>query len=494
MADANWVREYQDGEIVAGTPYRVIRLLGAGGMGSVYEVEHIELGRHYVLKSLLRTLASRQDLIARMRNEWRALGRLRHPNIVDVINAGTTSSDVPYYVMELLQGETVRERLARVGKVPIGEAVRIAQATLLGLAAAHAIGVIHRDIKPANIFLTKEGAVKVLDFGIAQTRMMGMPKITAQGLAIGTPRYMSPEQASGEKADARSDVYATGLLLFEMMAGHGPFDDLGDSTQQMLAHLHRPARPLSELIELPAELEALIARALAKAPRERPRSAQYMAAELAPFAALAVSAPPRLLGSSRPPMSTSPTPPAVVLGVDALPEEAGTPIQNVSGVLLDSEWEQPTKEPPSVPAPTLERVPSVRPPEPAPVAARENSPMRRVVNAAPLAAAVAVGLVVGVAVVAFGAAHRPTLDRPAAAAAALTAPMAAPRAVSSASVAHTEAALQAASVSSEAPPRPTEPATHKGRKRPSVPANETMGPGAHATTEADGTRLPPSGL
>src|SRR3954447_10669466 len=105
MADSNWVREYRDDEIVEGTPYRIVRLLGTGGMGSVYEVEHVELGRRYVLKPLLRTLASRQDLIIRMRNEWRALGQLKHANIVDVINAGTSTQGIPYYVMELLKGE-----------------------------------------------------------------------------------------------------------------------------------------------------------------------------------------------------------------------------------------------------------------------------------------------------------------------------------------------------------------------------------------------------
>src|SRR5262245_32194551 len=146
MADDNWTREYQDGDLVPGTPYRVITLLAAGGMGSVYVVEHVELGRRYVLKSLLRTLASRGDLAARMRNEWRGLGRLRHPNIVDVINAGATPDGVPYYVMEHLNGETVRDRLERKGRFPSDHAVRIAQATLLGLGAAHAIGVVHRDV------------------------------------------------------------------------------------------------------------------------------------------------------------------------------------------------------------------------------------------------------------------------------------------------------------------------------------------------------------
>src|SRR5579859_6138902 len=135
MADENWTREYEDGDVVPGTPYRVVTLLGAGGMGSVYIVEHVELGRRYVLKSLLHTLAKRRDLIARMRNEWRSLGQLHNPHIVDVINAGATPDGVPYYVMELLSGETVRDRLARQGKLPFDQAVRIAQATLVGLAA-----------------------------------------------------------------------------------------------------------------------------------------------------------------------------------------------------------------------------------------------------------------------------------------------------------------------------------------------------------------------
>src|SRR6266540_2923516 len=429
MADANWVREYQDGEIVPGTPYRVIRLLGAGGMGSVYEVEHVELGRRYVLKSLLRTLACRQDLIARQ------------------------------------------------GKLQVGEAVRIAQATLLGLAAAHAIGVIHRDIKPANIFLTQDGGVKVLDFGIAQTRMAGAPKITAQGLAIGTPRYMSPEQASGEKADARSDVYATGLLLFEMIAGHGPFDDLGDSTQQMLAHLHCPARPLSELIPLPAGLEALVGRALAKAPRDRPRSAQYMAAELAPYADLGVPPPPRAFGAGRSTMATSPTPPAVVLGVRV-----------PAAIPLSPEWEDPTKEPPSVDPPTLERQRSFRASSavgPAPIAARRSSPSRRVANAAPLGAAVAVGLVIGVAVLAFGASRRPSLHR-AAATDAFGVPAAAPTAPSSATLTPTEpttapshSELASGNVDPSRPPKPT---MQKARRRSAAVADEPAAPRPHPTT------------
>jgi serine/threonine protein kinase len=356
-------------------------------MGSVYIVEHVELGRRYVLKSLLRTLSTRSDLIARMRNEWRSLGKLRHPNIVDVINAGETPDGVPYYVMELLSGETVRDRLARHGKVPVDQAVRIAQATLLGLAAAHAIGVVHRDVKPANVFLTRDGGVKVLDFGIAQVKRQGSPKITAQGLAIGTPRYMSPEQASGEKADARSDVYAVGLLLYEMLAGEGPFDDLSDITQQMLAHLHRPPRPLSHWTDLPEGLEEIVERALAKHPDDRPRSAEYMAAELAPYAAEAAALP----RSSRPSFSSSP-----LLGPISSPTPPGM-VLNTSpplDVKLNPTWQEPTMELVSETLPT-----NVVPAQPRQVA---TVPPARPKSSRALGVGLALALFAGIALAAFG--------------------------------------------------------------------------------------------
>jgi eukaryotic-like serine/threonine-protein kinase len=305
--------EYEDGHVVPGTSYRVVQLLGAGGMGQVYEVEHVEIGRRYVLKTLLSTLALRQDLIARMRNEWRALGRLQHPNIVDVVHAGTTATAIPFYVMELLDGETLRERLLRERRLAIPEALRIAREVLFGLEAAHQIGVIHRDIKPANVFLTRDGGVKVLDFGIAKVRLEGAPKITAQGLAIGTPRYMSPEQAMGGKSDARSDLYAVGLLLFEMISGDGPFHESTDSAAQMLAHVNRPPPPLSQRAVVPKELEAVVACSLSKDPAKRPPSAREMALRLEALLpptedhdgpARQASPPPRTPG----PPPTSPSP------------------------------------------------------------------------------------------------------------------------------------------------------------------------------------------
>ena len=140
--------------------YRVARLIGAGGMGRVYEVEHIELGKRFVLKALLRELSRRDDLVARIRNEWRALARLEHPNIVNVTDAGTSDNGVPFYVMERLEGETLAALLHRQRRLLPQHALAIAAGILEGLHAAHQIGVVHRDVKPPNIFLTTPTTVK----------------------------------------------------------------------------------------------------------------------------------------------------------------------------------------------------------------------------------------------------------------------------------------------------------------------------------------------
>ena len=179
-------REFQDGEAVPGTRYRVVRLIGSGGMGRVYEVEHVELGKRFVLKALQRELARRQDLVARLRNEWRALARLEHPNIVSVTDAGTSDNGVPFYVMERLEGETLSQLLHRQRRVLPQQALAITAGILEGLHAAHQIGVVHRDVKPPNIFLTG-AAVKVLDFGIAKIKD-AKDVITARGIAVCTPR------------------------------------------------------------------------------------------------------------------------------------------------------------------------------------------------------------------------------------------------------------------------------------------------------------------
>ena len=278
-------REFQDGEVIGGTRYRVIRLIGVGGMGSVYEVEHIELGKRFVLKALLRELARREDLAARLRNEWRALARLQHANIVNVTDAGTSDGGVPFYVMERLDGDTLAAHLKQKRRLHVLEAVAIAASVLDALSAAHDIGIIHRDVKPANIFLVSGGGVKLLDFGVAKIADASSV-VTARGLAVGTPRYMSPEQARGERVDGRSDIYASALILFEMIAGVGPFDDARDANELLLAHLAREAPPLSSLVMgVSPELERILLGMLAKDIRARPTHARQIAQQLRDFSA-----------------------------------------------------------------------------------------------------------------------------------------------------------------------------------------------------------------
>ena len=298
-------REFQDGEVVPGTRYRVSRLIGSGGMGRVYEVEHVELGKRFVLKALQRELSRREDLVARLRNEWRALARLEHPNIVNVTDAGTSDNGVPFYVMERLEGETLASLLHRYRRLLPQHALAIAAGILDGLHAAHQIGVVHRDVKPPNIFLTAPTTVKVLDFGIAKIKD-AKDVITARGLAVGTPRYMSPEQAQGTAVDARSDIYATGLMLFEMVSGVGPFDDAKDHNELLLAHLGRKAPLLSSISVVAPELDAIVAGMLAKDPRERPSSARQVAETLRALSQRYASS----VGTEAPTVSSTPRPPS----------------------------------------------------------------------------------------------------------------------------------------------------------------------------------------
>jgi serine/threonine protein kinase len=280
-------REFQDGDLVPGTRYRVLGVLGAGGMGRVYEVEHVELGKRFVLKVLIRALADRPDLVLRLRNEWRALARLDHPNIVNVTDAGTSGSGVPYFVMERLEGETLGARLARERRVAPRDAVKLLAMVVDGLAAAHSIGVVHRDVKPGNIFLVAGGSPKLLDFGVAKSADV-VNVVTGRGVAVGTPRYMAPEQVKGERVDGRSDLYACGLVLFEMLTGVGPFDDARDSNELLLAHATRPPPRVSEFVMgVPPELDELLGELLCKDPRGRPEHASDVAARLRSLAALA---------------------------------------------------------------------------------------------------------------------------------------------------------------------------------------------------------------
>ncbi|HEX4336112.1 MAG TPA: protein kinase [Polyangiaceae bacterium] len=272
----------------------MVTLIGSGGMGSVYEVEHVELGKRFVLKALLRSLTNRDDLVHRLRNEWRALGRLEHRNIVSVTDAGITTTGMPYFVMERLQGETLAARLRRDRRIPVRQAIAIAADVLEGLSAAHRIGIVHRDVKPPNVFLVTNKPAKLLDFGIAKVLDPKASQITGRGIAIGTPRYMAPEQATGEAVDARTDLYSVGLLLFEMIAGEGPFDRSRDPNELFLAHIAKTAPALTSIAPFaPPQLDSWLARLLAKKPSHRPDDAEAVAVALRAVAKELATVPPR---------------------------------------------------------------------------------------------------------------------------------------------------------------------------------------------------------
>ncbi len=277
-------REYTPGERIQGSVYQVLRKIGSGGMGTVYDVEDTTIGKRYVLKALHPQLGNREDLARRMQNEARVLARLHHPNIVEVITAGVTGDELrlPYYVMERLSGQSLRLVLEKKGQLELAHAYHIAIDLLDALDHAHDKGVIHRDVKPDNIYLHRTNAgvtvTKLLDFGIVSLLDSG-PRETA-GRFVGTLRYASPEQLRGENPTPKMDLYCAALVLYEMIAGRGPFDDQGDSQQVAAAHLHRPAPPISRFARVPRELEGLLAAALAKLPDGRPRDAFSFAASL----------------------------------------------------------------------------------------------------------------------------------------------------------------------------------------------------------------------
>ncbi len=267
-----------------GTAYRTLSLLGRGGHGEVFEAEHVALAKRVVVKLLHRRLLSQPDLGERLRLEGQALAHLRHPNLVSVTDFQITVDGRPFLVMERLHGRTLREELVERGEIPVAEAVDLARQALAGLAVVHEAGLVHRDIKPDNLFLCDAEApgaariLKLLDFGVAKVVFAGegrvgpLPKVrTDQDLALGTPRWFSPEQASFRRVDARADLYSIGLVLYALLAGRGPFDHRSGVADLILAHTRDDPTPISHAARqhVPAALEDALLKALRKAPDER---------------------------------------------------------------------------------------------------------------------------------------------------------------------------------------------------------------------------------
>src|SRR6266704_2474000 len=256
-----------------GDAYRIEKELGGGGMSRLFLATEASLHRPVVIKLLPPEFASDVS-VARFQQEIELAAHLQHTNILPVLTAGA-KDDLLFYVMPFVPGESLRHRLTREGKLPIADAVRILHEIADALAYAHAEGVIHRDIKPENILLLGSHAV-LTDFGVAralaESRSGG--RLTDTGLALGTPGYMSPEQAAGERnVDARADVYALAVVGYEMLAGFPPF--AGPTAQAVItAHLTATPKPLTDVRpEAPPEVASAIARALAKDPNARLRTA-----------------------------------------------------------------------------------------------------------------------------------------------------------------------------------------------------------------------------
>jgi serine/threonine protein kinase len=280
--------EREIGSVVAGK-YRLLRILGRGGMGVVYEAEHAMTRRRVAVKVLHAHHRQTGDAAKRFINEAQAAGRIQHPNVVEVLDAGEDDDKSLYLVLELLQGHDLATLLMRQRRIDVADTITIIAQVLQALAVAHARGIIHRDIKPENIFLTRsvtgEQHVKILDFGISKAIHPGdgpALNVTQTNTTVGTPHYMSPEQARGERnLDARADLWAVGVVMYECLAGRVPFD--GDSyNDQIVKVITEPHPPLSQF-DVPMELSCIVDRALAKDRTRRYANASEMLAELRQF-------------------------------------------------------------------------------------------------------------------------------------------------------------------------------------------------------------------
>jgi len=269
-------------------PYEILGPLGAGGMGEVYRAADPRLRREVAIKVLPSAVSSDPDRLRRFEQEALAAASLNHPNILAVYDVGS-DTDVPYVVSELLTGATLRQVLGD-GALPIRKALDYAAQMAHGLAAAHDNGLVHRDLKPENVFVTKDGRVKILDFGLAKlvsrsasagvSQMQTAAALTEPGMIVGTPGYMSPEQIRGETADHRSDIFAFALVLYEMLSGRRAFS--GASPIETMSAILKEDAPALALANrsLPPSLDRLIGRCLQKAPDERFQSAKDLAFNL----------------------------------------------------------------------------------------------------------------------------------------------------------------------------------------------------------------------
>jgi serine/threonine-protein kinase len=313
------------GRVIAGR-YKILRRLGQGGMGSVYLAEQVGIGQQVALKFLNSNLSMDPDVARRFLNEAKSYARVAHPNAVTLHDFGQDEDGTLYICMEYVEGDDLKRLLSNVGRLNVHEAADIIFQVADVLAFAHARQVVHRDLKPENI-MVRQGMrgwhVKVLDFGIARVAD-GATRLTAQGAVAGTPRYMSPEQAMGLDVDARADIYAVGLVLFELLTGKQPYD--GSSVAEIMQkQVHQPMPHLADVVpelQYPA-IDTVIQKATAKKPVERHPTMQAFAAELS-------NALPTLTGR------------APISGVTPVVKGSETPEKDRSGTMLYGDGSEAT--------------------------------------------------------------------------------------------------------------------------------------------------------
>lgn len=276
------------GGSVAGGRYQLRDLLGEGGMASVYLAYDTALDRQVAIKTLHTELGREQSFRERFRREAQAVAKLQHTNIVSVFDTGEDELGgalMPYIVMEYVEGQplgsVLQADIQKYGAMPGDKALKVTSDVLAALDTSHEMGLVHRDIKPGNVMMTKRGVVKVMDFGIARAMQSGVTSMTQTGMVVGTPQYLSPEQALGRGVDARSDLYSVGIMLFQLLTGRLPFD--ADSPLAIAyAHVQEePVAPSTVNRAVTPAMDALVARALKKNPNERFPNAAAMQDEIA---------------------------------------------------------------------------------------------------------------------------------------------------------------------------------------------------------------------
>jgi len=269
-----------------GESYEIVRVLGEGGMGKVYEARHRRLpNKRFAIKMLHRELGREPEVVARFQREAEAVSAIEHESVVGVYDVNRTSDGRPYIVQELLEGEDLGKHLERVGRLAPGAAVHVVRQICRALAAAHRRGIVHRDVKPENVFLLGDPSaptVKMVDFGISKLDE-GQSGLTKTGVVMGTPAYMAPEQARGERVDARADIYAVGAILYRALTGRKPYEGLDPMATLTAVLCEDPPRPRSLAPNIPEALELALQRAMAKDPGERWPRIEELDLALAPF-------------------------------------------------------------------------------------------------------------------------------------------------------------------------------------------------------------------